>query len=107
MARSFTPPQPFEEGLAPFIAMTPIDSSQIHSRGYDAATSTLALRFLAPGERDLPVAQRVGGDAVYHTPNVSPVMYADFLSADSAGTYFGKHIKPLPFKKYRLVAATA
>ncbi len=107
MPKTYTPPQPFEEGPAPSIAMTRVNSSQIHSMGYDAATRELAIRFNAPGDRDLPTAERVGADALYVHENFSPLAHADFLSADSLGIYHGQHIKGLPFKKYRLTPADA
>lgn len=69
------------------IAMTPVKSSQVASIGYNAATKTLAVTFTR------------GPSTVYQYPGVDPKMHADFLAAESIGTFFGKHIKPLPFKK--------
>ncbi len=105
MPRTFAPPQPFEDGPAPDIAMTRVNSSQLHSVGHDPATGALAIRFNAPGERDKPAAERMGADALYVHDNYSPLAFAAFLSADSLGVYHGKHIKSLPFKKYRIATA--
>ncbi len=66
------------------IPMTPCESSQIQSYGYDAASKTLAVRF-----------QR--GQKVYHYPNVEPDLAAQFIGAESKGKAFGQFIKPLPF----------
>lgn len=70
------------------IAMTPVKSSQVASIGYDAESKTLAVTFTR------------GPDTVYRYPNVDPKVHADFMAAESIGTFFGKHIKPLPFKKF-------
>jgi hypothetical protein len=102
MPKEFKPPQDFEEGDAPEIAMVQVESNQVACIGYDAATKTLACQFTrGPGH-------------IYHYPNVEPETHAAFLAGDlgpdvkpSIGTFFGKHIKPLPFKKYRAPAADA
>jgi hypothetical protein len=36
---------------------------------------------------------------------VDAKVYADLMAADSIGTFFGKHIKPLQFKKFAPAAA--
>ncbi|MGJ7553062.1 KTSC domain-containing protein [Variovorax sp. RB3P1] len=69
------------------IAMQPVKSSQLSSIGYDAASKTLAATFAR------------GPGAVYQYPNVDAKVYADLMAADSIGSFFGKHIKPLPCKK--------
>lgn len=86
--------QAFEEGERPQIPLIEVESNQVGAIGYDAATKTLAVRFKR-------------GYAIYHYPNVSTEIHAAFISADSIGTFFGKHIKPLPFKKYQAEKAAA
>lgn len=83
--------QSFETSARPFIALSPVDSNLIHSVGYDKDSATLAVTF-----------KRKDGapTAVYHYPDVSPVMHAEFIGAESLGKFHGEHIKPLPFKKY-------
>ncbi|MEZ2297287.1 KTSC domain-containing protein [Variovorax sp. RCC_210] len=71
------------------IAMQPVNSSQLASIGYDAASKTLAATFTR------------GPGTVYQYPNVDAKVYADLMAADSIGGYFGKHIKPLRFKKFK------
>lgn len=67
------------------IPMTPVESSQILCRGYDAETQTLAVQFKkkdgSPG-------------GVYHYDNVPVDVWAEWCNADSAGSHFYKHIKP-------------
>jgi hypothetical protein len=69
------------------IAMQPVKSNQLASIGYDPASKTLAATFAR------------GPGTVYQYPNVDAKVYADLMAADSIGSVFGKHIKPLPFKK--------
>lgn len=88
MSKTFKPAQPFTEGLRPPIALVPVESNQVRAVGYDAVTSTLAVTF------------KRGNGAIYHYPNVSPVMHAEFIGSESIGRYFGLHIEPLPFAKY-------
>ncbi|WPH22277.1 KTSC domain-containing protein [Variovorax paradoxus] len=75
------------------IAMQPVKSNQLASIGYDAASKTLAATFTR------------GPGTVYQYPNVDAKVYADLMAADSIGSFFGKHIKPLPFKKIAPAAA--
>lgn len=70
------------------IPMAPVTSNQVATVGYDAATRTLALTFTR------------GAGAVYHYPDVDAKVHQDMLAAESIGKFFGKYIKPLPFKKY-------
>lgn len=44
------------------INLVPVNSSQIHSIGHDAATNTLAIRFKSRGETGgtVPLQKRVG-----------------------------------------------
>ena len=88
MSKPYKAPQAFDEGPAPFIAMDSVESSQLKAIGYDPETKTLAVTFT----RGLP--------SVYHYPEVSQETFDEFLAAESVGTYFGQHIKDLPFKKY-------
>ena len=93
--KDYTPPQPYTDGPRPAIDLQPVESSQVRAIGYDAATSTLAVQFTR------------GEGAVYHYPDVLPETHRAFMDAESIGTFFGKHIKPLPFKKYRPDTAEA
>ena len=95
MPKTYTPPQAFETEPRQPIALTPVHSNQVGAIGYDHETKTLAVSFT-----------RSAG-AIYHYPDVSPETHADFLAGrlgddrePSIGTYFGQHIKALPFKKY-------
>lgn len=71
------------------IPMKEVESHKIKAVGYDEATRTLAVTF-----------QR-GAGAIYHYPDVEPQVYADFIGAESLGTFFGQHLQSLPFKKFR------
>lgn len=75
------------------IAMKPVKSQQIASIGYDAESKTLAATFTR------------GPGTVYHYPNVEPKMFADLMAADSIGSFFGKHIRPLACMKFAPPAA--
>lgn len=70
------------------IAMQPVKSNQLASIGYDAASKTLAATFTR------------GPGTVYQYPNVDAKVFADLIAAESIGTFFAKHVKPLPFKKF-------
>lgn len=83
--------QSFQSSPRPFIALTSVDSNLIAAVGYDKGTATLAVTFK---RKDGPPT------AVYHYPDVSPVLHAEFIGAESLGKFHGEHIKPLPFKKY-------
>jgi hypothetical protein len=88
MNRKFTAPAPFSKKPYAAIHMTPVDSNQVKAIGYDAASKTLACSFTrGPGH-------------IYHYPNVDPKVHADFMAAESKGTFFGQHIKPLAFDKF-------
>ena len=67
------------------MTMKPVNSSQIHSIGHDAATNTLAIRF--NGRNNTP-------GSLYHYANVTPDDFAAFSDAESQGKHFYKHIKP-------------
>lgn len=94
MPKSYTPPAPFNDS-AEFIdiPLLPVDSSQVRAIGYDPATKTLAVTFMH------------GIGSVYQYQGVEPQVYADFVGAASIGSYFGKHIKNLPFKKFPAAVA--
>lgn len=94
MTKAFKAPQEFEAGAAPFITLDSVESSQLKAIGYDAETKTLAITFKH-------------GAAVYHYPDVSQETFDAFLAAKSVGTFFGAHIKDLPFKKFRAEVVAA
>lgn len=71
---------------APVIAMDEVDSSQIHSIGYDSASQTCAIRF-----KD----RKTGAPtSLYHYFDFSPENWDAFRNAESFGSHFGKYIKP-------------
>lgn len=88
MKKTYAAPQPFAEGHAPHIELHPVESSQVKAVGYDPKTQTLAVTFAH------------GAGAIYHYPDVTHEAYQAFIKAESIGKHFGKHIKPLPFKKF-------
>lgn len=63
----------------------PVESKSIVSIGYDPATSTLEVEFK--------------GGRVYHYPDFAASDHEKLMAAQSKGTFFGKHIKHLPFRK--------
>jgi len=73
----------------PKIAMDSVESSQIHSIGHDADSNTLAVRF--KNKAGTPAA-------LYHYSNVTVEDFSAFKGAESIGSHFYKHIKPLPDK---------
>lgn len=88
MAKTFPTPAGFSEKPFAPIAMTPVQSNQVAAVGYDAATKTLAVTFSrGPGH-------------IYHYPNVEEKTHTEFMAAESKGTFFGKHIKAMPFEKF-------
>jgi hypothetical protein len=64
-----------------------VDSSQISEVGYDAASSTLGIRFKA-GSRS-PASE-------YHYANVPPLVHRAMITAESVGSYFAAEIKKRP-----------
>jgi len=62
----------------------PVQSSQLHSVGFDSATNTLEIQFLnktgQPG-------------SVYLYSNVPESVYKGLMEAPSAGSYFASSIK--------------
>ena len=69
------------------IDMHPVDSSQIHSVGYDTDTQTLAIRFKGKGDNP---------GTTYHYANVSQAKFDDFEQSGSRGKWFHQHVKSLP-----------
>lgn len=88
-------PAPYCDDAYTAIPMKPVESNQVKAIGYDEATKTLAVTFTR------------GAGAIYHYPDVEPELYAEFIGAESIGTFFGKHIKSLPFKKFKEPEAVA
>lgn len=69
------------------IAMDSVESSQIHSIGYDSADQKLAIRF----------KNKVGAPtSLYHYRKVTPENFEALRDAESIGSHFYKHIKPFP-----------
>lgn len=95
MAKTFTAPAPYADEPYMPIPMNHVTSNQVKAIGYDESTKTLAVSFTR------------GTGAIYHYPNVEPELYAEFVGAESIGTFFGKHIKALPFKKFKEPEAEA
>jgi len=93
--KKFPEPQPFAEHPRPPIALEPVESNQVGAIGYDEATKTLAVQF------------RRGARAIYHYPNVERATFEAFKGAESIGTYFGQHLKALPFEKFPAEDVTA
>lgn len=93
MTTTTAPETQAEEKKHPVIALTPVESSQLHAIGHDPATNTLAIQF----------KNKSGPSGVYHYANFTPEQFAEFSGAESAGAYFGKNIKnatnPHPFTK--------
>lgn len=92
MPKTFPAAQSFESGPRPAIALVDVESNLIKAVGYDPETATLAVTFKRYDDKPGPI---------YHYPNVSPVMHAEFIGAESLGKYHGEHIKPLAFQKYQ------
>ena len=86
--KKFPEPQPFANHERPPIALEPVESNQVGAIGYDEATKTLAVQF------------KRGARAIYHYPNVERETFEAFKGAESIGTYFGQHLKALPFEKF-------
>lgn len=88
MAKTYTTPAAFSDKAFTPIGMTPVQSNQVAAIGYDATTKTLAVTFTrGPGH-------------IYHYPGVEAKTHEEFMAAESKGTFFGKHIKALPFEKF-------
>jgi hypothetical protein len=86
--KKFPEPQAFSERVRPPITLEAVESNQVGAIGYDEAMQTLAVQF------------KRGARAIYHYPNVTRETFEAFKGAESIGTYFGQHIKALPFEKF-------
>ena len=79
------------------VRLQDVDSTQIHSIGYDPETQTLAVRFTRG------YGEKRGPGSLYHYANVTQEDYDAFLASESKGKHFGQHIKPFadkfPFQK--------
>lgn len=96
MPKTYTPPVAFNDPSEYIeIQLQPVDSSQVRAVGYDPQTRTLSVTFMH------------GLGSVYQYMNVSPETHSAFVSAESIGSFFGKHLKTLPFKKFPAALATA
>lgn len=71
---------------APALLFTPLKSSQIKDYHYDEKGKTLHVRFHSGGH--------------YSYAGVNPKVAHGLSTAESAGKYFGQHIKPLKFTKH-------
>lgn len=80
-----------QQGPGP-IALTDVDSSQIHSIGHDPQTNTLAVCF----KRGTGAAR--GAGSIYHYSNFTAEEFEAFKNAESIGKHFGGYIKPFPEK---------
>ena len=79
-----------EEQHVPDIVLTPVQSSQIHAIGHDAATSTLRVQFKG----------KDGPGSTYDYPGVPAALHGEFVKAESLGKFFGAHVKgKFEFKK--------
>ncbi|KVU22289.1 hypothetical protein WK65_18290 [Burkholderia ubonensis] len=67
------------------IEMQPVESSQIHSIGYDAESETLAVRF--KGRAGDPTS-------LYHYSKFTQANFDAIRTADSIGSHFYRNIKP-------------
>lgn len=80
------------------IEMKPVTSSQIAAIGHDSASGTLAILF--------PPKKSTGISDTYHYQGVSAELFAEFLAAESQGSFFIQRIKKFPEQyPYRKVEA--
>ena len=71
--------------VRPTIALDSVESSQLHSYGYDAATETLAIQFHNKAKD--------GPGSLYHYANFTAADWEAFKAAESKGSHFKKHIR--------------
>lgn len=71
---------------APAIQFAPLKSSQLAGHFYDEASKTLHVKFHSGGH--------------YSYAGVEKKVADGLASAESAGKYFGQHIKPLKFTRH-------
>ncbi|WP_186257376.1 KTSC domain-containing protein [Burkholderia gladioli] len=70
------------------VDMKPVESSQVHSIGYDAESETLAVRF-----KD----RRTGAPtSLYHYSKFTQANFDALRTADSIGSHLHQHVKPHP-----------
>jgi hypothetical protein len=72
----------------PFITMQPVASSQIAAVGHSPELNLLAIQF--------PPKKSTGVADTYHYQGVSAAMFAEFLAAESQGSFFIQRIKKFP-----------
>ncbi len=72
----------------PHITMQPVTSSQIAAIGHAPELNLLAVQF--------PPKKSTGVSDVYHYQNVSAELFAQFLAAESVGSFFIHQIKKFP-----------
>lgn len=72
----------------PIITMQPVTSSQIASIGHSPELNLLAIQF--------PPKKSTGVSDVYHYQGVSAELFAEFLAAESQGSFFIQRIKKYP-----------
>ncbi len=82
------------------IPLTPVESSTIKAVGYDPASKTLAVQFIARGKTPPP-------PSVYHYPGIEQKFYDELQKAESKGKFIIANVtKPkLPFTKHELPTA--
>jgi hypothetical protein len=70
--------------------LIPIESSNIHSAGYDPETRVMCVRFRDYVHKGNGV---VKPGAVYEHLDVSPEAFEAFMAAESKGAHFAAHIR--------------
>jgi len=96
MPKASSAPAPFNDDKERIdVAMTSVQSNQVKEIGYDAATKTLAVTF----------TRGAGAIQIGRATRRTPV--TDFLVAESIGRFFGEHIQPRPFKKFKAAPVAA
>ncbi len=84
-----------ESQALPEITLSPVKSTQLAAIGHCPTTNRLAIQF--------PPKKSTGLSDVYHYENVSAELFAQFLAAESYGSFFINNIKKCadkyPFKK--------
>lgn len=72
----------------PYITMQPVTSSQISAIGHSPELNVLAIQF--------PPKKSTGVSDVYHYQGVGVELFAEFLAAESQGSFFIQRIKKFP-----------
>jgi hypothetical protein len=73
-----------QEKVIPEITLISVESSQLDAIGHDPLTNTLAIQFKGFGDKP---------GNVYHYDNFTTNQFAEFLNAESIGSYFKKNIR--------------